>query len=399
MKSAGSTARSPASGAAERLFDVAIVGGGFGGVTAAILLARKGLKVGLIDLHPVYPPDFRAEKIAGDQLERLRANGLLDCIVGAATPVKTIINARQGRVIDEKEIDEYGMFYPDMVRVLRDQLPPEVTFMIGRVMEVHNSADMQRVVLSDGAQVSARLVIIATGLGDALRKSLGVRRHVLRDAHSLSTGFSIKAADDHPFRFSGLAYYGDHPSARLDYLSVFPIGEANRVNLFTYRDYSDPWVKKLKANPREAVYELIPKARRFLGDFEIVSKVEFRVIDLMVTESYLQDGFVLIGDAFRTSCPAVGTGLSRLLADVDRLCNVYAPQWMATPGMGRDKLAQFYDDADKKAVDASSAHSAEYRRSSTIGQGLRWEVHRRQHYLRRRVRNWLRRVTPKSRAA
>ena len=383
----------------EGAYDVAIVGGGFGGTTAAILLARKGLRVALVDLHAVYPPDFRAEKIAGDQLDRLRANGLLDCIVRASTPVKKIVNARQGRVVDEKVIDEYGLYYQDMVRALRSELPTPVDFIVGKVTDVRTTNDLQAVTLANGRKIEARLAIVATGLGDALRKKLGVSRRLLRDSHSLSIGFSIEPAPEHPFRFSGLAYYGDHPSAKVDYLSVFPIGNEKRVNLFVYREYHDPWVQRLKANPREAVFELLPKAQRFLGNFSVVSKVELRPVDLTETENYLRDGFVLIGDAFKTSCPAVGTGLSRLLADVDRLCNVYIPQWIATPGMGAEKIAAYYADADKRAVDDSSAHSAEYRRASTIGTSLKWEVHRRQHFFRRRVRNWLRSMAPGRRAA
>ena len=381
------------------LFDVAVVGGGFGGSSTAILLARQGLRVALIDLHKVYPPDFRAEKIAGDQIERLRSNGLLDCLAAASTPVRTILNARRGRVVDEKEVEEYGILYEDMVAALRAELPSSVTFIVGRVAGLETSDNMQQVVMSDGSRIEARLIVLATGLGEALRKSLGVKRRMIRDSHSLSVGFSIKPAAGQSFPFSGFGYYGETPSSRVDYISVFPIGYVVRANLFAYRDYHDAWTQSLRVNAREALYEVMPGARRFLGDFEVTSKVELRIADLMETENHLQPGVVLIGDAFRTSCPSVGSGLSRLLADVDRLCNAYAPQWLATPGMGTDKIAAFYADDDKRACDERSARAAEYRRASTLGEGLRWEVHRRQHFLRRQVRNWLKQVTPRSRAA
>jgi hypothetical protein len=93
----------------------------------------------------------------------------------------------------------------------------------------------------------------------------------------------------------------------------------------------------------------------------------------------------VIGDSFQTSCPAAGTGVSRLLIDVDPLCNVHLPRWLATPGMGAEKIAQFYDDPAKQAADTRASNLADYRRSLTIETGLAWQLHRRKIYARRRL--------------
>ena len=69
------------------VFDIAIVGGGFGGTTAAAVFGRK-YKVALIDPHEVYPPVFAADKVAGDQLRMLRELGLFDAVTGAGTPAR-----------------------------------------------------------------------------------------------------------------------------------------------------------------------------------------------------------------------------------------------------------------------------------------------------------------------
>ena len=54
--------------------DIAIIGGGLAGSTAAAMLGRAGIPAVLIDPHPAYPLDFRVEKISGDeQLDRLYA--------------------------------------------------------------------------------------------------------------------------------------------------------------------------------------------------------------------------------------------------------------------------------------------------------------------------------------
>jgi 2-polyprenyl-6-methoxyphenol hydroxylase-like FAD-dependent oxidoreductase len=47
--------------------DIAIIGGGLAGSTAAAMLGRAGIPTILIDPHQVYPFDFRVEKISGDE--------------------------------------------------------------------------------------------------------------------------------------------------------------------------------------------------------------------------------------------------------------------------------------------------------------------------------------------
>ena len=88
-----------------------------------------------------------------------------------------------------------------------------------------------------------------------------------------------------------------------------------------------------------------------MGDFTVPGFVKIRPVDLYVTKGYRQDGIVLVGDAFATSCPAAGTGARKVLVDVERLCNVHIPRWLATPGMGEAKIAAFYDDPVKQACD------------------------------------------------
>ena len=66
--------------------DIAIIGGGLAGSTAAAMLGRAGIPAILIDPHPVYPPDFRVEKLSGDeQIERFRKTGVAESVLASAT--------------------------------------------------------------------------------------------------------------------------------------------------------------------------------------------------------------------------------------------------------------------------------------------------------------------------
>ena len=64
--------------------DIAIIGGGLAGSTAAAILGRAGIPTVLIDPHPVYPFDFRVEKLSGDeQLDRFYRTGIADSVLRA----------------------------------------------------------------------------------------------------------------------------------------------------------------------------------------------------------------------------------------------------------------------------------------------------------------------------
>ncbi|RAK60734.1 FAD-dependent monooxygenase [Phenylobacterium hankyongense] len=365
--------------------DVVVVGGGLSGSLAAVLLGRAGYRVAFVDRHAVCPAQFRVEKIAGVQVELLRRMGLLDCLAAAGAPFVKVVNARRGRVLDETFGQHYGILYDDMVRVVREQLPPAVRFLVDRVVQIETGPDHQQVTLAGGEVISARLVVLATGMGDLLRQDLGISRRVIFEKHSTTFGFSISPAPGQAFGFPSLTYYGEQQADAIDYLTLFPVGDVMRANLFTYRDYRDPWLQDMRRDPKSTLLATLPGLGRFLGDFQVVTPVQYWIMDLCVAGDYERDGVVLIGDVFQTSCPAAGTGVSRLLTDVERLCMVHLPRWLASPGMGREKVSEFYQDPAKQAADRSALRAAHYRRGVTVDPGMGWTLRRQHAFIRRRL--------------
>ena len=94
----------------------------------------------------------------------------------------------------------------------------------------------------------------------------------------------------------------------------------------------------------------------------------------------------------RTSCPAAGTGTSKVFTDVERLCNVYIPQWFASEGMGAEKIGAYYADPVKNACDQHSFNKAFTLRSMSIDQSLSWRARRWSRFLARLVIGTVRRV-------
>ncbi|MDB5554502.1 MAG: FAD-binding monooxygenase [Rhizobium sp.] len=358
-----------------RQTDIVIAGAGLAGSTAAAMLSRAGYDVLLVDPHAVYPPDFRCEKLDRTQIEILKKTGLADVVLKAATPDRSLWIARFGHLVEKREGAQVGIFYDNLVNTVRAEVP-SAAFIAAKVTSISTSDNRQMVTLSTGETISARLFVLANGLNIGVRHSVGIERTIKSEAHSISIGFDIKPLDRPAFEFSALTCYSENPSSRVAYVAFFPIGDTTRANLFVYRDMQDSWLKQFRDTPKQTLLATMPSLQKLVGPFEVDGFVKIRPVDLYVSEAHRQPGIVLVGDAFATSCPAAGTGAGKALMDVQRLCNVHIPQWLATPGMGVKKIETYYDDPVKRAYDAFCIKKAYGLRSFSIDTGLYWTAQR-----------------------
>lgn len=356
--------------------DVAIVGGGLAGSLAAAMLGRAGIDTILVDPHEAYPPDFRCEKLDGDQVKILGKTGLADMVLRATTPDRETWVARFGHVVDKRPGDQQGIYYAPLVNTVRGLIPNNVNKIVAKATALAASDNRQRVTLSTGEEISARLIVLSNGLSVAMRHDLGLTRDVLSECHSITIGFDAAPAGRHAFPFPALTYYAENTSDRAALITLFPIGTAMRANLFVYRDMNDPWLREFRNTPPEMLFKLMPGLRPLMGDFTVEGQIKIRPINLYATRGHRQAGVVLVGDAFSTSCPAAGTGARKVLTDVERLSNVHIPKWLATPGMGAEKIGAFYDDPEKQACDAFALNKAYSLRSFSLDNGLTWRARR-----------------------
>jgi 2-polyprenyl-6-methoxyphenol hydroxylase-like FAD-dependent oxidoreductase len=350
------------------MYDVAIIGAGLAGGLAAHLLARQGLQIAIIDLTAEHPEEFRAEQIVGEQVEILRTLQLLDRIVedrqctGSARCYDSA-----GRLMGWVRAPHYGLPYAQMVNGLRP-FPETVKQIIDRVIAIDQRDQGQCLSLQSGHHIESRLSVLATGLHRSLHKGLGEVRETLSVHHSLTAGFNVQT--DQPVD-EVLVMHGNERN-HIDYLTLFPYeGGIIRGNLFVYGDTAQFMAPLQRA---DGLHRLLPNLCSAMGEIRITSKVLIRNNHLSVSR-IAKPGIVTIGDAYQTPCPAAGTGIIRLLFDVQALAD-YVPRWLRAGDVSVGRIQEFYEDSARAAADAKALHDARYRRAVRTETSMRWQIHR-----------------------
>jgi hypothetical protein len=212
------------------------------------------------------------------------------------------------------------------------------------------------------------LIVLATGLNNNLVR--GMIRTEYSKCHSVSIGFDISRLN-----CPALTYFNERND--IGYITIFPIDSRMRVNLFIYRDHRDRLFRQLRESPIATILREMPRLRGYIDEnVRATSDVRVRPADLYDASFDPQSGLVLVGDTYATSCPAAGSGLNKVLTDVERLCNHHIPGWLTTPNMDVGKILEFYKDPVKVKCDEWSQYQAFYWRNMATGQSLPWRVRR-----------------------
>jgi hypothetical protein len=188
-------------------------------------------------------------------------------------------------------------------------------------------------------------------------------------------GFSVAKRADASRETPAQICYG-RLGDRIAYVTIFPMLDEVRVNIFSYRDADDPWIGEMREDPIGVLIRTLPETSPALAGRALARKLEVRGTDLYAVSGHIQDGIVLLGDAFQATCPSSGTGVTRILNDVERLTQTHIPAWFATPGVGAGKIAAFYADPIKQAVDKDAMRRSIRGRKATLGAAPYWRARR-----------------------
>ena len=358
---------------------ILIVGGGMAGSLLALVLGRAGRRVVVFDPRRTPAPVFRNEKLGHEQIALLEKLGVLDCFAQVCWPPAGHPHAYPEGA--RPALYDCGAPHHEWLASVRRAWPDTVRFVEGSIARVELSEGRQLAHTQGGEVFAGRLLVLATGRMPALRDQIGVEHRMLSAQHSVCLGFSVAtpkpvAAQVFPTPFG----------TGLGYVSLFPMPGETRVNVFSYRGLADPWTRRMSADPLAALADLAPQATAVLAGAVVVRRCEARATDLYETRGHILPGLVVLGDSFHAPCPASGTGMLRILNDIDVLTEAWLPGALATPGMEAAKVARFYAHPAKRRIDAASLRRSRLGRAQALDAGAYWRARRMLGRLRRRLR-------------
>ncbi|WP_340562327.1 FAD-dependent monooxygenase [Streptomyces sp. GSL17-111] len=305
-----------------------IVGGGTTGACAAVLLARRGVRVDLVEARPDFGALGTGVLLHGNALRVLREAGVCDAVLAAGTPFDSLAILRPDGTVLAEQPDlrsggpdlppTCGITRPRLQRVLRDAVTAAGvrTHLGRRVRHAEQDGRAGAAVLDDGERLRADVVIAADGAHSALRQ-------LVDPGEPQPTGWAVwRALVPRPAEVTRtcLAYGGAAHIA-----GYAPMGEDLAYTMFVIdaplpdeaprrAEYTDR-VTRLAAHYGGPVWAEI---RRHLADAEI----HHTAFTHYQARHWTSGRLALAGDAAHCMPPTLAQGAAMCLEDAQVLAEV-----------------------------------------------------------------------------
>jgi hypothetical protein len=165
---------------------IAIVGGGIGGLTAALALRARGLDVAVFEQAAFLREIGAGVSIHPNAARLLRRVGLEDQLQKIGSPISGIaLRTSQGEPIAtpagpatpafSRGDQGYNVHRSDFLNLLFDALPRGTVTLGHRCIQLKEEADRVRLSFANGASAEADLVIGANGIRSAVQREIGLQ--------------------------------------------------------------------------------------------------------------------------------------------------------------------------------------------------------------------------------
>lgn len=302
---------------------VLIVGGGIGGLTAAIAFRQQGIEVDIVELQTSFKVYHVGIIVQANTIRAMKHIGLADRIVEAGFPYRgvqmcdaegTVLSHVQGpRIAGEEYPSDLGMGRPALHKVLTDAVAEEncdvrlgVTF-----TEIADRGDTVRVGFSDGEVRDYDLVIGADGINSSVRRAI--------------FGEELKPR----FTGQGVWRYNVPRPEGLDVAALYigkdykagfvPLTRETMYILLVTPEPGNPMLPQdqlaeLMRQRLEGFGGLIGEARdKYITDSDLVV---YRPLEaILVPKPWFRGRVVMLGDAVHATSPHLGQGAAQAIED------------------------------------------------------------------------------------
>jgi 2-octaprenyl-6-methoxyphenol hydroxylase len=339
-------------------YEVAVVGAGPSGLTAAILMAQSGFSTVLI-APEVNLADGRTTALLQASVDLLDQLGIWTQLRKAATPlVRMRMIDATGRLVrapevifDSAELDlpafGYNLLNKDLNRILDEaaRAQENLTFLHQTVTGYDFQDDTATVHMNDGASCTAKLVIAADGRNSQARQAAGI------DVKSWSypqMAVVLNLEHEQPHHDTSTEF---HTPTGPFTLVPLPGNASSLVCVVTPEQAHA--LKKL--NKADLELELERRAHSFLGKFKLVSDIQMFPLSGLTAKALSGKRMVLIGETAHVFPPIGAQGLNLGLRDVAALGKILTSARARSIDIGGSEVLQRYESERRADITTRTA--------------------------------------------
>ncbi|MBC6440602.1 MAG: UbiH/UbiF/VisC/COQ6 family ubiquinone biosynthesis hydroxylase [Rhodospirillales bacterium] len=311
-------------------FDIAVVGGGMNGMTAALACARAGFSVAVIErgspgaaLSDAF--DGRVSSIAYGARLVLDGLGAWEDMEPHAQPILEIrVSDRDAPLFlhyDHAEVGDHPLGWILENRFIRRALDAAVESSGGvtmiapaEVAALERDSAGATLVLDDGGRVRCRLVVACDGKASPMRTMAGIG--AVNESYG-QIGIVCTIRHDRPHR--GIAHERFLPGGPF---AILPLPGNTASLVWTEQD--DIGQRVLELDDARFLEEIAWRFGDFLGGLEVIGPVWSYPLNLVVASSLHDDRLLLVGDAAHGIHPIAGQGYNLGIRDIAVLAEVLA---------------------------------------------------------------------------
>jgi salicylate hydroxylase len=304
---------------------IAIIGGGIGGLAAALALERRGAEVVVCEQSPVHSEIGAGLNLTPNAVKAFRALGIEDQIeaIGSGSEFMAIRSWRSGRFISRTRRGDFPKVFgapnltvhrADLLDVLRGALRTTDIRLGMRCVAVDGGDRSAAVRFADGSTLEADVVVGADGIHSAVRKSLFGADRPRFTGCICWRGMAPAAAVPRDINIAdGTMWMGPH-----GHVVHYPVRRGELVNIVAHFD-SDAWtgdswtqecdvaeVMTTYAAWNPALTRLYPLSQRWY---------KWALYDRDPLEHWSKGRATLLGDSAHAMLPYLGQGAGMAIED------------------------------------------------------------------------------------